>query len=130
MPFKFTDLMVSVVDLPGLGDAASGSPCGCTDSGTATVGSCTSECVVQCGDSGEIVELPPYSYIDPVLQLELRQILQYALASSKVMVRESVGVAQLEAQMKPQSVEEATALEAKLTAALHELRAHKAQLQR
>jgi hypothetical protein len=123
MAYKFRDLIVTVVPR-GLSDddgSGSGGCEACSDAGSGSVGSCTSECGVQCLDSGEVVEIPPYSYIDPPYQLELRQLLVYALAKSDVPIPSPNRLDVLEDQMRPNSLEEIEALERQLTGALREL---------
>ncbi|HEY0546414.1 MAG TPA: hypothetical protein VGC91_13635 [Pyrinomonadaceae bacterium] len=130
MPFKFKDLIVTVVPRSRSGVEDSGSGCAaCSDAGSATVGSCTSECGMQCLDSGEFIELAPYNFIDPPYQLELRQLLIYGLAKSNVKVPIQNKIQVLEEQMRPQSLEEIEVLEKHLAAALHELGQQKAKLQ-
>lgn len=130
MPFKFKDLVVTVIpretrgsDVAGSG--GSGGCGGCSDAGSASVGSCTSECGVQCFDSGEVMELTPYRWIDPAYQLELRQLLVYALTKSNVKTSKSLPVEELENLMQPRSLDEIEALEKELTSALEELRQQK-----
>jgi len=131
MPFKFKDLIVTIVPRGRVGLAASGGPgcdAGCT-ANSGSVGSCTSECGVQCFDSGEIVEMFPYRWIDPEYQLELRQLLIYGLIKSEINVPRPIQLQTLESQMRPQSLEEIEALEVQLTGALQELRQQKLQYQ-
>lgn len=132
MPFKFKDLIVTVIprgrfDLAESG--GSGGCAGCSDAGSATVGSCTSECGMQCLDSGEFLELSPYNFIDPPYQLELRQLLLYGLAKNNVGVPIQNKIHVLEEQMRPQSLEEIQFLEKHVASALRELQEQKAQLQ-
>jgi hypothetical protein len=128
MAFKFRDLIVTVVPRGRAGVAESGSGCAaCSDAGSATVGSCTSECGVQCLDSGELVELAPYQFIDPPYQLDLRQLLIYGLAKSNVKVPVQNNIHVLEEQMRPRTLEEIEVLEKQLAGALRELQKYKAQ---
>jgi 16S rRNA G966 N2-methylase RsmD len=122
MAFKFRDLIVTVVPR-GLQDDGSGSGgcVACSDAGSATVGSCTSECGVQCLDSAEVLEMTPYSFIDPPYQLELRQLLLYALTKSGVQVKTPNRLDVLEEQMHPQTIEEVEGLKRQFSAALREL---------
>ena len=134
MPYLFKDLIVTVVPRGiGSGSVASGSGgCGgCSDAGSATVGSCTSECNdrVGCLDSGEVIDATPYSFIDPPYQLELRQMLIHALNASNVVIPEPTRMEVLEDQMRPQSAEEVKTLERQLTGALEQLRAYGAKLE-
>ncbi|MDX6694649.1 MAG: hypothetical protein QOF02_2252 [Blastocatellia bacterium] len=125
MPFKFKDLIITVVPRGQSEIAASGGCGGCSDAGSASVGSCTHECGVQCFDSGEAIEIGPYKFIDPPYQLELRQLLVYALAKGNVKVPVHKDINVLEEQMRPQSLEEIEALEKQLTGALQELQQQK-----
>ncbi|HEY0546413.1 MAG TPA: hypothetical protein VGC91_13630 [Pyrinomonadaceae bacterium] len=130
MPFKFKDLIVTVVPRGRsviTESGGSGGCAGCSDAGSATVGSCTSECGVQCFDSGEAVEIGPYKFVDPPYQLELRQLLVYALAKSEVKVPVQKDIHVLEEQMRPQSLEEIEVLEKHLTSAMQELQQQKAK---
>jgi hypothetical protein len=130
MVFKFKDLIVTVVprDRSAFGAAESGGGCAaCSDAGSATVGSCTSECGAQCLDSGELMEISPYKFIDPPYQLELRQLLVYALAKSEVKVPVQKDVQVLERQMRPQNFAEIELLEKQLTGAMEELRQQKSK---
>ncbi|MDX6694648.1 MAG: hypothetical protein QOF02_2251 [Blastocatellia bacterium] len=130
MPFKFKDLIVTVVPRGRSGVAESGSGCAaCSDAGSATVGSCTSECGMQCLDSGEVIELSPYNFIDPPYQLELRQLLIYGLAKSNVKVPIQNKVHVLEEQMRPQSLEEIEVLEKHIAGALRDLQEQKVKFQ-
>jgi hypothetical protein len=72
-------------------------------------------------DSGEIVELSPYQFIDPPYQLELRQLLIYALAKSGVKVRAPQRLQVLEEQMRPHTLTEVEGLEMRFKEALKEL---------
>jgi hypothetical protein len=127
--YQFNDLVVSVVPRIGWAGMDSGSGCeACSDAGSGSVGSCTSECAVDCADSGEIFELTPFTYIDPAYAAELRQLLVYGLAKSQVAIGSPVPPEQIEGQMRPQTVEEVDALEQKLQAALAELQQHRVTL--
>jgi hypothetical protein len=128
MAFKFRDLIVTVVPRGRGGVADSGSGCAaCSDAGSATVGSCTSECGVQCLDSGEL--FGPYQFIDPPYQLDLRQLLIYGLAKSNVKVPVQSQIHVLEEQMRPRTLAEIEALERQLADALRELREYKTQIE-
>jgi hypothetical protein len=131
MPYRFKDLIVTVVPPFRPGDQES------SGSGGGTVGSCTSECgggfclgsELQCGDSGEMMEIRPYRLINPEFQLELRQLLVYALARSAVKVPEGRPLSALEEQMQPRSIQEVKAIESQLATALREVRLQKDRLQ-
>jgi hypothetical protein len=133
MPFKFNDLMVTV--LPRMRHhspecaATSG---GCE--GTTTGALCSSEgcegMPVQCGDSGEMIELAPYSFIDPAFQLELRQLLLFGLQQSRVGVPSPIAAKTLEAQMRPRTLRDIDKLEGRMKRALKQLQAEKAKLKK
>lgn len=129
MPFKFQDLMITVLPSSfgeGGGDASGCN--GCSGGGTSTVGSCTSECGVQCGDTGEIFEVTPFEYVDPAYVLELRQLAVYGLTSSPgVSLSQRQSAEALEAQMQPKTAGELELLEKKLSDALEAVRTLKAQ---
>ena len=145
MPYRFKDLIVTVIPQDYLDRVAnttsggSGGCGGCSDAGSASVGSCTHECgggdfclgtEVRCGDSGEVLELRPYRFIDPPFQMELRQLLVYALARSGVKTPAAPALTVLEEQMQSRSLQEVQAVEARLAAALQEVRQQKDRLQR
>ena len=113
--FKFKDLMVTL--LPDL-KVADGS----------TVGSCTSEHGRFCGISTEILELTPYSHIDPPYLQELRLQLDHALARSRVTVPNGVDLAEVEKQLKPTRPEDLEVLEHHLESALSEVRVKRAEI--
>ncbi len=118
MLFKVKDLMVTVLpdlDLP----EADGS----------TVGSCTSEHPRNCDLSLEVLELTPYSHIDPPYLAELRLLLEHALARSRVVVPNGLAVAELESRMRPRRVEDIDLVERQLVNALEELRAQRAEVE-
>lgn len=130
MAYKFRDLIVTVVPR-GMNDgdgSGSGGCAACSDAGSGSVGSCTSECGVQCMDSGEVMDLTPYAVIDPAYQLELRQLLVYALRTSGVEPPVARPIKELEEQMRPRTIGELEVLEKQLTGALHELREEKRRL--
>ncbi|MGO9232126.1 MAG: hypothetical protein ACLPXM_01895 [Terriglobales bacterium] len=77
---------------------------------------------MNCLDSGEIFELAPYIYVDPPYQLELRQLMLYALTKANVKVPVQSKLQVLEAQMRPRSVEEVEVVEKQLYGALEELK--------
>jgi hypothetical protein len=122
MAYRIRDLIFTFVPR-GLGEDGSGSGgcAGCSDAGSATVGSCTSECGVQCLDSGEIMELNPYALIDPPFAQEIRQMLTYALAKSGLNTPGAKSVGDLEKQMQPRTIKEVEMLESQLKSALHEV---------
>jgi hypothetical protein len=129
MPYLFKDLIVTVVPrLPEVA-ASGGTPCGCTDGGTSSVGSCTSECGVECLDSGEILEIQPYTGIDPAYRLELRQMLVHALAHAGVEPPNAIARDEIAGQLQPQTVEDARAIEQQLEAALAEARDARSRLE-
>ena len=117
MAYKFKDLIVTLV--PHGAPESEGS-------GGGTVGSCTSDCAVEeCFDSGELVELSPYSYIDPRYLLELRQLLVYSLAKSGIKTQKPQSVQELEKQMHPRNLKEIEVLETALTTALYQVQQQK-----
>jgi hypothetical protein len=128
MPFIVRDLMVTVIPQFG-GNVDSGGCEACSDAGSASVGSCTSECGVDCQASDEILEIPPYAYIDPPYLLEIGQMLRHALASRQIAVPEAADRVALEESMRPQTLEEIDALERNLLGALEELRVRRAALE-
>jgi hypothetical protein len=118
MLFKVKDLMVTVLPDLDLSDADG-----------STVGSCTSEHDRNCDLSLEVLELTPYSHIDPPYLAELRLLLEHALARSRVVVPNGLDLAELESRMRPRRVEDIYLLERQLTNALEELRAQRAEIE-
>lgn len=114
MPFKFKDLVVTMV--PG-SNAQSG---GSGGSG-GTVGSCTSECGPNsrpgngCGLSDEFLD-PLEKVIDPQFMVELRMLVRLAVARSY-----ADKAAAIEAAMHPKTVHELDTLEKQLKEALTEV---------
>ncbi|HYO99606.1 MAG TPA: hypothetical protein VER76_05410 [Pyrinomonadaceae bacterium] len=129
MPFKVRDLIFTVVPRGRFDVFASGGCGGCSDAGSASQGSCTASCGIRCLASGEVFEDGPYKFLDPSYQLELRQLLVYALAKSDVKVPVQTDVRVLEEQMRPQSLEEIEMLEKQLTSVMQDLQQQKAKLQ-
>lgn len=127
MPFIVRDLMVTVIPRGAPGD--SGGCAACSDAGSATVGSCTSECGVACEVSDEIFDLAPYIYIDPAYLLELRQMLRHALAVGEIAVPTAGDAEVLEDQMRPRTLDDIDLLERSLTRALEDLREQRAALE-
>jgi len=127
MPFKFNDLMITVLPRmrphdPGCDDTSGGC------NGTTTTSLCGGEGgrPVECQDSGETIEIPPISFVDPAYQMELRQLILYGLAQSRVGVPHPIKLDVLEKQMRPQTIQEIELLEVKLQDALKELKERKA----
>jgi hypothetical protein len=113
--FKFKNLMVTL--LPDLKNADG-----------STVGSCTSEHDRRCQVSTEILELTPYSHIDPPYLAELRVLLDHALARSRVSVPNALDLVEIEKRLVPQRPEDIDTLEHHLEHALAELRAQREQI--
>ena len=126
MAFKFKDLIVTIdqcrATQPILG-------CGTTPNtrtlgpGAGAAARCGSSATLQvkCLDSAEVLTLTPYSGISPHYQKELRDLLLYALASSKVKVPVPQQLGVLTEQMTPRSLEDIQGLERRFKAALKEL---------
>lgn len=124
LTFKFKDLIVTVVpedDLIIVKD-------------TATVGSCTSEgCPHQPTNWQQIYELfdkGALSYLNPQVQKDLRQLLDYSLAISNIKVKNQQSIQGLEEKMRPNDIKEVEKLEKELTNALDELKQHKKKLKK
>lgn len=100
MPYLFKDLIVTLLPDGGLG------PLEAADGGGTAGGGCTTSCAgidFECGDSGEVIEIGPYSAIDPAFQLELRQLIIYGLTANAVPVAEPARLEVVEEQMRPRT---------------------------
>jgi hypothetical protein len=137
MPYKFKDLIITVDD--GCGSTGhTRVVCGSTgDTRKITCGSTGAPKKLACGstgpgitclDSAEVLTQAPYHEIDPYYQLELREILLYALTKSKVAVPRPTRLDVLETQMTPNTLEEIAGLERRLNGALKELKVLKGKL--
>jgi hypothetical protein len=124
LTFKFKDLIVTVVpedDLIIVRD-------------TATVGSCTSEgCPhkpTNWEQTYELLNKGALSYLNPQVQNELRQLLDYSLAKSNIKVKNQKSIQDLEKKMRPNDIKEVEKLEKELTNVLDQLKQHKKKLKK
>jgi hypothetical protein len=125
MSFQFKDLIVTV--LP----ERFGCVLQSATADSATVGSCSSETQCEeCGNSDEVFDHEPLSFLNPQVQSDLRQLLVYSLAKSNITTKNPQSIPDLEKKMKPKNIKEIEKLEKELTNALDQLQQHKKELQK